>query len=303
MFWRKPPKALKAWFDIVEEPNRLWRESSAGQRITIARNPIIPKGAKIFTMGSCFAMEIRNALTFRGFDVYPKYNSIACDPLSQTMNKVDTPFYDTFTMLQEFQGFEKDFLEHKHRLTSPFGGCTSWQDPHRKKIYAKDEANIRDLSLKIDSVIAEGIRVADVFILTLGLIETWRGRNGTFYCIPPYDADGNAGAKFILSSYENNVLNMLQIADLIRNRPLILTVSPVGLGRTETNMDVVTASIYAKSVLRTVAARVCETVPTASYFPSYELACRDDIFKIDGRHVRQDAVDLIVDAFLKAHLQ
>ena len=86
-----------------------------------------------------------------------------------------------------------------------------------------------------------------------------------------------------------------------RSSPIVLTVSPVGLGRTYTGKDVVVATVEAKSILRAVTAEICREFENVSYWPSYELATRDDIFREDGRHVRQDSVALIVDSFIEAH--
>ncbi|MBX9829341.1 MAG: GSCFA domain-containing protein [Xanthobacteraceae bacterium] len=319
-----PLPTLTGRFDVVGEPNAIWRHSARGRRITVTRNPILTDDTRIFTMGSCFAMEIRNALTRRGFEVFPKYDKLEIDPSRQKVSSLpdveDIPYYDTFTILQEFEfafgnrHFElKDFLQHTHRLTNHFatGGRTSWQDPHRKRVMAADEASILDISRKIDECVKDGIRQSDIYILTLGLIETWRNaETGYHFCIPPYD-DRRGGLdkvkkfEFYLSTYKENYDNLKRICTLIQQhypeRKVILTVSPVGLGRTHTDKDVVVATVEAKSILRAVTAEICREFSNVSYWPSYELATRDDIFREDGRHVREDSVAMIVDTFIEAH--
>ncbi len=319
-----PMPELTGRFDVVETPNAIWRHSARGKRITVTRNPILTDKTRIFTMGSCFAMEIRNALTQRGFEVFPKYDQIQFDPSRQkvsTLPKVeDIPYYDTFTILQEFEfafgnkHFElKDFLKHTHRLTNHFavGGRTSWQDPHRKRVMAADEESILDISRKIDACVAEGIRQSDIYIITLGLVETWRNsETGYHFCLPPNDdtqggMDKAKSIEFYLSSYQENYENLKRTCTLIQQhypeRKIVLTVSPVALYRTQTDNDVVVASVEAKSILRAVTAQICREFSNVSYWPSYELATRDDIFRHDGRHVRQDSVSMIVDTFIEAH--
>lgn len=319
-----PLPALTGRFDLVDEPNGIWRHSARGRRITVTRNPILTNTSRIFTMGSCFAIEIRNALTKRGFEVFPKYDQIEIDASRQKVSSFpgteDIPYYDTFTIRQEFElafgnkHFElKDFLKHTHRLTNHFatGGRTSWQDPHPKRVMAADEESILDISQKIDACIADGIRQADIYIITLGLIETWRNpETGYHFCIPPYDdrrggLDKVKNFEFYLSNYQENYENLKRVCALIQQnypeRRIVLTVSPVGLGRTQTDNDVVVATVEAKSILRAVTGQICREFSNVSYWPSYELATRDDIFRDDGRHVREDSVAMIVDTFIDAH--
>lgn len=324
----KPPLAplsgLDVRFDVGTELNRIWRASERGHRITVMRNPILGRQTRIFTMGSCFALEIRAALERRGFDVYPKYRDIAIDAGLQRISNMpegnDVTHYDTFTIRQEFErtlagqhyGLE-DFLTHTHRLSNHFamGGRISWQDPYRKRVFAANEDAILDLSRKMDDCIAEGIRSADVYVITLGLIETWRNtKNSCHICLPPYD-DARGGLnkfdhlQFHLSTYAENYDNLSRVCRLIGerypDRKIVLTVSPVGLGRTQQDKDVVVATIEAKSILRAVASQICRDFSNVIYWPSYDLCVKDDIYRADGRHVRDDAVAMIVDAFIAAH--
>jgi len=275
-------------------------------------------------MGSCFAIEIRKALEKHGFDVYPKYREIVIDPDRQRLAKIperdDVTHYDTFTIRQEFEnalsgnhyGLE-DFLLYKHRLKNNFasGGRTSWQDPYRKKVFASSEEGILDVSHKLDDCIAQGIQTADIYVITLGLIETWRNtRNGAHICLPPYD-DSRGGLdrfdyiKFHLSNYQESIDNLSHVCELVRtnfpSRKIVLTVSPVPLARTYTDKDVWTATVEAKSILRAAATQISRTYENVIYWPSYDLCMRNDIFTGDGRHVREDVVAMIVDAFIHAH--
>jgi hypothetical protein len=315
---------LKVHFDVVDKPNKVWRASQRGFRITVPRNPILKRDSRIFTMGSCFAMEIRNALQARDYEVFPKYASIAIDPGRQRVSKLpeteDVTHYDTFVIRQEFeQAFAKrhyelkDFLKHSHRLTNHFdvGGRTSWQDPYRRRVYGANEEAILDISRKMDDCIAEGIEKADIFVITLGLAETWRNiENGLHICLPPYD-DARGGLdrfphlEFYFSNYQDNYDNLKRVCTLINDnlpgRNIVLTVSPVGLGRTYPERDVVVATIEAKSILRAVAGQLSREFDNVHYWPSYDLCVKDDIYREDGRHVRPDAVAMIVDTFIEAY--
>lgn len=317
---KAPSTGLNVRFDIVETPNKRWGQSERGHRITVPRNPIIDRKTRIFTMGSCFAIEIRAAFEQRGFEVFPKYQQIPLDAARQRFED-DVTHYDTFTIRQEFEQALlgrhfaiDDFLSHTHKLTNHFeaGGRVSWQDPYRKRVFAADEGSVLDLSRKIDDCIADGIRQSDVYIITLGLIETWRNtKNGFHICLPPYDdkrggMDKFGDIKFHHSNYAESYENLRRVCSLIQQhypqRKIVLTVSPVGLGRTYTDNDVVVATIEAKSILRAATSQICKEFSNVTYWPSYELCTKDDIYREDGRHVRRDAVAMIVDAFIEAHV-
>jgi hypothetical protein len=111
--------------------------------------------------------------------------------------------------------------------------------------------------------------------------------------------------EFHSSTFAENYLNVITTIDRILKvypqKRIVLTVSPVALSRTYTKKDVVVANMISKSTLRAVVAQVCAERPEIIYWPSYEFASREDIYKEDGRHVTDEAVARIVGSFLKAH--
>lgn len=108
----KPGEALAPWrFDISKKSNALWGRSDGGKRVTTPKKSLIRPETKIFTMGSCFALEIRDALSASGFDTYPKWDSVEYDPERQRPGPpgkgrhpaYGLAHYDTFAMLQELK--------------------------------------------------------------------------------------------------------------------------------------------------------------------------------------------------------
>jgi len=101
------PKPDGVVIENREEPITDWRLAKAGSIISVHRNPLIGPDAKIFAMGSCFAVEIRKALNDLGFDVLPKYYDIEFDrtvmKLSGLPARDSINHYDTFTIRQEFE--------------------------------------------------------------------------------------------------------------------------------------------------------------------------------------------------------
>jgi hypothetical protein len=87
--------------------NNTWRQSDRGTTITVTRKPLITPASKVFAMGSCFAIEIREAFRRRGFQVFPRYYDLDLDPAHEVIGALpardNVNHYDTFTIRQEFE--------------------------------------------------------------------------------------------------------------------------------------------------------------------------------------------------------
>ncbi len=294
---------------VSEDPNSAWRDTRRGTSITFVRKPLIQPGMKVFTMGSCFAREVRAALTERGFDMLPRYNSIDLDPQTQKLAYVpDWPHlnhYNTFTIRDELapSGSAGRFVKHDNRASkflSPLSG-TIWQDPHRKLVYASSKRAIADLSGKISACIASGIREADLFVITLGLTEVFRDEVTGRYLNQAPDRQSVDRFTFERSTYDENLTNMRAVCERLAPKTIVVTVSPVPLNRTFSGLDVVVANTESKSILRAVAGQIEREFDHVIYWPSYEIARATDMFEADGRNVTRQGVARIIDAFVEAH--
>ena len=305
----------------VGEPNRAWKNAERGRKFTVRNVPLIRKDTKIFAIGSCFALEIRHELMRRGFDVFPKYHTVEFDTETQILNSLperdNINHYDTFTIRQEFeQAFAGSHFKPEDFWTVQGRGInrvmkrdTVWQDPYRKNIYASDEPGIRELSAKLDDCIAAGIMAADVVIITLGLIETWRNKtNGLHACTYPGVGGGGgaAQAELHVAGFAENYENLRRICELLFARfpekHLILTVSPVALESTFRDIDVVLANMESKTTLRAAAGQICREFPNVHYLPSYELFTYHDLHHDNGRHATRDGVSIVLDLFAKCFI-
>ena len=289
--------------------------------MSVRGQPILRPGAKIFAIGSCFAREIRNALQARGYDVYPKYFNVEFDPDRQKVGKLperdNQNYYTTFSIRQEIEQVidrrswtADDLLRRRsHKLISKHGWNQVFQDPYRYDVYGSDIDATLDLSEKIGTAIRVGLECADVIIITLGLTECWRNRaNGMYVCRGPESENDELFSRLefhrsgFAENYENVVATIDRILALGSTKTIVLTVSPVPLKLTWTGQDIVVANMASKSILRAVADAVCRDRPQVLYWPSFEYSSRRDVFCADGRHVREDAVTDIVDAFTSVHL-
>jgi GSCFA family len=309
-----------AAFTLRQNYNTIWRESGRGHNITVVGRQFIAPDSSVFALGSCFAVEIRKALRATGRKVYPDYSTLQFNPEIQSPGKLpehdNINHYDTFVIRQEIDRaatknffVKSDFWQLKrHEFIHKKGWSTVFQDPYRRDIYAADLDSLLELSHGISRCIADGIDKADIIILTLGLTECWRNRsNGAYICMGPTDEDDEIFDRvdFHPSTFIENYSNVRAVIESIRSKypqkKIVLTVSPVALARTWTDNDVVAANLYSKATLRAVAGQICCEYPEVVYWPSFEYAMAEDVFKEDGRHVRPDAVNQIVDAFLDTH--
>jgi hypothetical protein len=196
----------------------------------------------------------------------------------------------------------------QHPLVAERGWVPTFQDPYRRTTYAADLEALVDLSRRVGETIDAGLAAADLIIITVGLTECWRNRtNGMFVCLgPKFDNDETLERlQFHQSTYSENYDNAVAIVDQIHatypSKQIVLSVSPVPLGRTWTGEDVVVANMTSKSILRAVVGQVCRERPHVVYWPSFEYAARRDVFAADGRHVVPKDVDEIISSFLAAN--
>lgn len=296
-----------------------WGDFSKHPSLNISRRKLIKPGSKIFTMGSCFALEIRRAMARRGFDVFPRYTDVQFDPTKQIFDMLPKremiPHYDTFVIRQEFEAAlgvwtdrEAGFWEVRGAVADQLVYMeTVYQDASRKLNYASTLPALKDLADKVDAVIRQGIVESDLIVITLGLTEVWRhNKTGRYLCRPPgTDYGGGAGlATFRQSTFVENYLNVKATLDLLFSRfpekNVVLTVSPVPLALTYSATDIGTANTESKSILRAVAGQICrEYAARVTYFPSYEMATIMPwpVFQEDRRHVLPEFADRVVTTF------
>jgi len=302
---------------MTEKPlNKFWSQTQRGRVISMAPKQLLTRATRIFTIGSCFAMEIRRQLQASGYRSLPDFSGVRLDLARQFAAGIPDNerfvYYDTFTIRQEFDkafGLWKQDASSYWRVTDKrINSESKWpvvfQDPHRKLCFADSLESIESVREQVDRAIGAGIHEADLYIITLGLIEVWRIKSsGRYSCRPPgtAGAGGREEAEFHLSTFEENLANMQHVFRTLfqhyPDRQVVLTVSPVALEATHTGGDVVVANMESKALLRAVAGRLCREFPNVHYFPSYEYSIYADVFEEDGRHVKKQEVTNILDFF------
>ena len=86
---------------------RMWPKFHRDRQLLILKRKLVGERTRIFTMGSCFASEIRHALVRKGKEVFPNYGSVDFNKETQLFarfpDKDAIGNFDTFNMLQEFE--------------------------------------------------------------------------------------------------------------------------------------------------------------------------------------------------------
>lgn len=267
-----------------------WNER--GIHITCKRTPIIHKDTNIVTIGSCFASELADAmerLHLRG-NMHPNglyYNTAS---IRQEFERIFEPGINSFP--EEYWKVEQGYI-HPYKSYYEF---------------FKTPEELHKWSAEIDEQADELFQNANLFVITLGLIEVWMDKKtGIVYRqLPPPSIVAEKGISFsrlTVADMLNDLEKIHQIICKYTKAKLIITVSPVPLNATMTDLDVRVANMESKSRIRAAVSEFIEAHPDVYYFHSYEIVATaekaGDFMLEDGRHVRRNAVDFILNQFLR----
>lgn len=264
---------------------------------------------RVFVLGSCFAYELREVLSARGFDVHG----------GELGNK-----YNTFSTNQAVT-WALDGGYGEHLLVQLRDG--TWFDGHRHPFRRHDVLEKAvEKHQEVLTQTADAIRTCDIAIFTLGLVEVWRDdRLGVWLNLtPPRDLVPDFERRYCVcrTTHAQNLEALLATLRRVHaenpHARMLCTVSPVPLKATFFGDDVTVSNMYSKATLRSVATEAIERMAAESsarvdYFPSYELAAlrpRDEVWRRafpngepDARHVRAEFVrDVIIRLFLEHYL-
>lgn len=184
-------------------------------------------------------------------------------------------------------------------------------DPFRPAIRQAgypNEAELRQTLQHTLHCIKRTLIDTDLLIFTLGLTEGWQSMSGHHYPMCPGTLRGcfdPTRHRFVNHSVDSIVSDLHTTFDAIRSAnpriKFLLTVSPVPLTATASDMHVLVATSHSKSVLRAAASALQDSRDDVDYFPSYELISS---FPIAGRFydrnlrtVTQEGVDYVMSHF------
>lgn len=312
----------------TERANKKWEVLHASRSMTIPFDYRFTTGDIFFTIGSCFAEEVRKSLTAQDVVCLPNYSQISFDsnhcivdtlPHREHMN-----YYNTFSILQEISRavgeWEQDpndyWVLNGRRISSGrvVKGEDStdrvFQDPYRRLVMADSPELLREVSSRVSSVFRDGLSKCSVLVITLGMTEVFRKKDNQRVCnqVPVYGGGGGLRETFFYkSTFDDNIRNMRAILDKVKifnpNIQVVLSVSPVPLHRSFGNNDIFVNNYASKCTLRAVAEQICDEYPWVKYFPSFEIVWNMGsaaYLESDLLHVKPEVVRLVIKSFIRS---
>lgn len=275
---------------------------------------VIGRETRVATAGSCFAQHVARAMVADGLAYHvtePAPGDMSEDEaLQKTYGLFSARFGNIYTSSQLLQLFQRAYGNFDPIETAwPVeGGFVDPFRPNIGEVFATPEAleESRDAHLKR---VREMFETLEVFVFTMGLTEGWTDRrDGAAFPVPPAAVSTALDSnhfEFQNSSYTLIRDEMAQFIGALANvnptARIVLTVSPVPLIATYTDSDVLSATTYSKSVLRSVAGDLSGVFENVSYFPSYEIITGPQTggryFEDDLRSVRPEGVAHVMRTF------
>lgn len=267
----------------------------------------IAPGASVFTIGSCFARNVEQALAARGIAVPTAGFAAPPDEAPGQPNRLLNQ-YNPATMLQCVRAAGRP-ADEASLYPAPSGDGVI--DP---LLATGGRAVTRERALErraqINALYAEGLAASETVVVTLGLIETWVDLDTG---LTLNEAPQRRALKADPGRWEFRRLGVTAARDMVASlaealdagrRRIVLTVSPVPLQVTFAGGDAATANCYSKAVLRVVSEDIAATIPGVDYFPSYEAVTSAGLsaFGEDQVHVRPAVVERIVCRMVEAYV-
>lgn len=300
-----------------------WRKAIQGKHpldVTDWYTKKFPIGKKsIATAGSCFAQHIGSALKHNG------YNYVDVEPAPKFLARELWQDYGYGMYSARFGNIytSRQLLQLVLRALGEFSpNENAWKknggfvDPFRPTIEPIPFSSIDELEILRNSHLSQVVKMfemADLFVFTLGLTETWLSKSdGAAFPLCPGTAGGEFDAgryNFLNLTYRDVITDMRlffrKARDINPKLKFMLTVSPVPLMATATNQNVVVATMKSKSILRAAAGYLADSYQWVDYFPSFEIisshVMRSQFYNPDMRTISSHGVRHVMKQFFKEH--
>lgn len=273
----------------------------------------ISKSAKFFTIGSCFARHIEAVLSESAVDCLTK-NCVFPDDLYELTGigarNGALNAYTPHSMLELLRINDRTDASTAGLLQV---GNDTWADmmvSGLRFLGNEEVQNVRQAILKLYSSVSQ----ADVFVITLGYTESWFDTSDRLFVNRSPGASlktARLGDRYSFfnadaGAVESAIVNIVKtIQERTSGKALVVvTVSPVPLHATFTDMDSICANQYSKSTLLSAAVKVANRFDFVDYFPSFELVMNSDrswVWNSDGVHVNPEVVRRVMDTFRSAY--
>lgn len=323
---RMPPFAVSPAAERLRDKsnaNADW--SDAGPRLAPQAWPafaprfIVPAAGTVFTIGSCFARNIEEHVARLGFRVPTLAFAVPEAERAGGRGNAVLNKYTPAAIRQEFE-WTRQVLE---------AGGTVRPEHVAPLAFTCTDGNQIDLQLggfravsperllarrqELFDVVRHAF-TADCVVLTLGLVEAFVDETTglAIQQAPVQPAFRRSLSRFTFRRLDFAACRAAVQASIDTVRAVnpaatfLITTSPVPLDRTFTDEDVITATMYGKSVLRAVCGEIVAANERVDYFPSYEsvMLTRDwSVFQSDRRHVADGFVGKIVQRLVDTYFR
>lgn len=250
-------------------------------------------GQTVFTIGSCFARNIEEALEPLGVDLPTRRFRVPTTEFADRPNG----------LLNEFNpgALAQRILDALDGTPCAEMTIVASGDKYADLLLmgGADVAWRRALERRADiAAVYADLARADIAVVTLGLIECWYDRDAARYLnrAPPFGYAKSAPERFEFRRLDvATSLALLEPAFHALQRSgtnVVLSVSPVPIAMTFTKDDPLVADSYSKSVLRAAADDLARNFANVDYFPSFEIVKSGGTASYidDNIHVRGDLV-------------
>ncbi|WP_109513436.1 GSCFA domain-containing protein [Pseudomonas ovata] len=268
----------------------------------------LPSSGKFFTIGSCFARNIENALRSAGVSILSSVPSLPGE-YYELGGDARTGYQNVYTPGSILEAVKLCSVQSPHH--SIVGSNDKYLDLLTSGLIPLDEVRVkgvRDGLIETYNKLPE----SDAVIITLGYNESWIYKPESCYInrTPSHVMLRRQIDDFYFEclGYDASLSLVRKALEMINQFSprckIILTVSPVPLSATFTDKSVVIANQLSKSTLRTVASAIAESLDYVDYFPSYEIIMnseRSKTFLEDGIHVKPEAVANVISQFKTAY--
>ncbi|MCH2498260.1 MAG: GSCFA domain-containing protein [Erythrobacter sp.] len=281
----------------------------------------LTKNDKVATAGSCFAQHIGNNLAKRGatfldMEPAPPLFNAEAEARRWGFGVFSCRYGNIYTTRQLIQLLDEAFGERvpSERVWEKQGRYFDALRPGIDPVGHDSADTVLALRERHLAKVREMFSTLDLFVFTLGLTEGWELiDDGTMFPMAP----GTTAGIFDASKYHFHNLRHAEILEDLRGvwerlkainsgARMLLTVSPVPLTATATDNHVLPATVYSKSVLRSVAGEMAEDYREVTYFPSYEIISTHPyggtFFNPDKRTVNQLGVNHVMSHFFSGPL-
>jgi len=267
---------------IKKNPGYSWPERNKTNRLEPICQPLysptfeIKRNDKVFTLGSCFARNIENHMVDYGLDVVPTRISSQI-PKKFALDQLRN-LYSPISILNGLKwALSPDEMPDPRECLIETGDG-EWFDP---MLHPPRSGHINEV-METSHLVSKNMALISqcrIIVITLGLVECVFDKKTGRYL---NSIKTNVIQSDDYARYEVHVMDLAEVLDsleqihnlltehLADDFKIMLSVSPVPLKITYRDMDVITANMYSKSLLRTAAETFSTNHNNIDYLPIYE---------------------------------